>query len=83
MKSCFQFWDSLQHIHEEHWNRIFLLESEKLKSELRARRVVQAYRINMIETVLESFNIGNQENIYIAGLISNRFCSNEVNVIVS
>ena len=37
--------------------------------------------MNMIETVLESSHMGGSENMYIMGVISNRFLENFENVI--
>ena len=50
-------------------------------SQPRALRTVHKCRMNMIETVLESSSMGNSENIYITGVISNYFLGNLENVI--
>jgi len=49
--------------------------------QLRGHRIVHRGRMNMIETVLESSNLGHQENIYIVGVISYRFFENQENKI--
>ena len=47
----------------------------------RGHRIVHRGRMNMIETVLESSNLGHQENIYIVGVISYRLFGNLENKI--